>query len=397
MKKSVSIFLLLFIAIGYSQEMQKQSNQEGLLQPDTIPSIIPLSKQSLLKNVDVIFNTRIAFENKFSDGDHQFSNFNVNQFRLEFKGKIHDKVFFRFRDRYTKDTNPGNLDGVSRATDIALVRFDLSSQTKLSVGKLVSDYGGYEFDFNPIDILKYNTIIGNADIFLVGAGLTHALKDTKNVFGLQFLNSRTATFQEQYGATAPPEIVPSKFPLAMVFNWRGKFFNGKWSTTYSYSYHNEAENTGMNYLALGNKFSFKKFVLFYDFKFTNEELDRKGVVSRMIKPISNYAAQDVSYVENWVRAEYLLNSKCSLLVTLMNSKASWNGNPDPKGGKLLLHSFGFIPTFQYLPFKDLNLKCYVAYIGNVNRYSDYALNNLNVANGNTGQLNFGIIAPLLVL
>src|SRR3982750_731796 len=59
-------------------------------------AIIPVSKQSLLRDVDVIMNMQYVLRNEFVDGKYTGSNFNMNQMRFEIKGKVADKVYFRF-------------------------------------------------------------------------------------------------------------------------------------------------------------------------------------------------------------------------------------------------------------------------------------------------------------
>jgi len=403
MKKYYIYWILVFmpiIAMGQVDQlgqMEKQTNEGSQLIPDSLKSIIPLTKQSLLKNVDVIFNTRMAYDSNFDDGEHTISNFNINQLRFEIKGQIHEKVYFRFRNRYTREPIPGNLDNISRAVDLAFLNIDIAPRTKFSFGKLCADWGGYEFDFNPIDILAYNDVIEYADNFLVGAGISYALKDEKNSFSLQLLNSRTKTYEEQYGVTAPPDINPSEYPLAIVTNWRGSFFKGKFETTWSYSFFNEAEGAHMNYIALGNKFKAKNFLLYYDFQYSVEGLDRKGIVSSIISSQYPYAAQDAVYIENWIRAEYLVTPKFNILLTLMNSNHSWDDNPDPNGSSKLSTSYGIIPTVQYMPFKDFNMKFYLGYVARSYDYTGYAETTFGVKDYTTGLLSFGIIAPLLVL
>lgn len=393
------IYLLIgflpMIAMAQVEQTEKQTNEGSFYIPDSLKSLIPLSKQSLLRYVDVIFNSRMAYNSNFIDGNHTLSEFNVNQLRLEIKGKIHDKIFFRFRNRYTREPVPGNLDNISRSVDMAFLRIDLSPNTKFSFGKLCADWGGYEFDFNPIDILAYNDIIDSADNFLVGAGIAHNFGN--NTLSFQLLNSRTKTYEEQYGNTAPPNINPSEYPLAAVVNWRGNFFDGKFGTTYSYSFFNEAKGAHMHYLALGNKFKAENFVLYYDFKYSNEGLDRTGIISNIISSQYQYAAQDAVYVENWIRAEYLVAPKINLLLTVMNCNHSWKDNPDPNGSSKLSTSYGLIPTIQYMPFKDFNLKFYVAYTARRYEYTAYAENAFGVKDYTKGLLGFGFIAPLLVL
>lgn len=388
--------ILPILAIG----QEKQSGETSLL----YQSLIPTDKQSLLKDVDVIFNSRFAFNNQFQDGDYQNSNFNIDQLRFEIKGKIHEKVKFRFRNRYTKNPVTGSQDDISKAVDLAFMDFEVAPRTNFTMGKLCADWGGYEFDFNPIDILQYNDILDYTDNFLTGAGIYHKLKDNKNSFGVQILNSRNNTFSEQY-PNAPAGVTEAKLPLAFVGTWRGSFFGGKFETAYSYSYFNEASGDngpiGMNYIALGNKFKpSDKFVLYYDFQYSVEEMDRTGIVSDIVNSNSNYQTrtENVYYIEHWLRGEYLVTPKINLLLTLMTSQAHWKDIPDSESTNTLRTSYGYIPTIQYMPYKNMNLKFYLSYTGRVYDYSDFAVNNgVGIKDYNTGRLSFGIIAPLLVL
>ncbi|REH00809.1 porin [Flavobacterium aquicola] len=391
MKQSFKYWILVLLpVISFGQKQIQETNP--IYQP-----LIPASKVSLLKDVDVIFNTRMAFDNYFLDGSHTNSLFSMNQLRLEVKGKIHEKIFFRFRNRYTKTAETNTIDNVNRSVDMAYLTFDLDSQTKLSAGKMIGDWGGYELLMNPIEILSYNTINNYNENFLVGASLSYALDDHKNKFNFQLLNSRTKTFQDQYGTTAPPGITATETPLAAVGNWKGSFFEGKLETTYSYSHFIDADNAGRNFISLGNKYKNNKLVLYYDFQYSKEDLDQKCVVTNIIKSKYPYAAEKVSYVENWIRAEYMVRPKLNLLLTLMNDNAYWKGTSNSSENNLMVTTYGIIPTVEYSPFSDINIKFYAGYVAKRNNYSAYAQDNFGVKNGSTGQLSFGIIAPLLIL
>ena len=300
------------------------------------PLVIPDSKITILKEVDVIFNTRMGFDNCFVNGDLMSSQFSVNQLRFEIKGKIHDKVYFRFRNRYTKIPDTNTIDNISRAVDLAYLNIDLTPQTKLTFGKMLGDWGGYELLINPIEILSYNVINDKSDNFQVGAALSYSTLNHKNAFNFQILNSRTKTFLEQYGTTTPPGITATKTPLGAVANWKGHLFDGKFETTYSIAHFIDAENCGRNYIALGNKFKTGKLVLYYDFQYSNEDLDQKCVISNIIKTQNNYTAQEVSYIDNWIRVEYKIQPKVDVLMTLMTDNSFWNGNPDPSKSSRLV-------------------------------------------------------------
>ena len=233
---------------------------------------------------------------------------------------------------------------------------------------------------------------------MVGAAFSYALKDNKTDFSLQVLNARTKTFNEQYPAAALPDgITASETPLAFVGNWKGRFFDNKFQTTYSYTYATIAKEQMMNYVSLGNKLKLNKFVLMYDFQYSKEDIDHKGIVNTIVKDKYGFVAENTAYLENWIRAEYQTSQKVSLLISLMSSTAYWVGNPDSRKENNLMTSYGVIPTIEYTPFTDLNLKFYIGYIAKMNYYSTYAKNTFNASNNNAGQLSFGIIAPILVL
>lgn len=391
MKKYVLILLSLFSITGMSGQEYPQLRIDTISKP-----IIPKERLNLLKNVDIIFNMRFANDNYFQDGNFEESLFSNNQMRLEIKGKIHEKVYFRFRDRYTKSTEPGSRDQLSRSTDMAYIGIYLSPKVQLNLGKMSADWGGYEFDLNPIDILQYNDILDYADNFLTGAGITYQAFQNHS-FGLQVLNSRISNFEDVYKEHVPVNIEKAKVPMAFITNWRGRFFDGKFETIYSYSFFKETTKKGMNFYSLGHKYQDQKLTLMYDFKYSNEGLDRKGIITNMIPGEEVMIQQNVSYLENWLRAEYLVFPKVNLSLTLMNSNAYAKNMVAPDSGTSHIRSsYGFIPAVQYLPFKDFNLRFYVSYVGRYYKYSTFAQEQLGQIDYNTGRLSVGFIAPLLI-
>ena len=393
MRKSLAGLLFLFFFITtWAQE-------KGAKQVDTFyyqKPLIPEIKQKLLSNINVIANMQSSLRNEFADGKYTRGRFIMNQFRLEIKGKIHDKVYFRFRDRYTRNTMPQSEDNMSSSTDLAYIQVQATDKLNFSIGKLCADWGGIEFDLNPIDIYEYSDIIENSDNFLLGMGIGIQASENHS-FSFQALNSRTRTFQEIYGTI--PGITESRFPLAGVANWRGKMFGGKWQTIWSYSIFKEARSNYMHYLALGNQLDFGRFQLAYDFKYSKEELDRKGIVTAF-KPDTGgdrFAAQDVAYLSHWVKMDYLFLPKLNLSFVGFMDVASWKGNPDPDKDKKLRTGWGFIPTVEYFPFRELNLKFFVNYVGRVYNYTEYAKDVLGQKNYITGVVSLGFIAPLHVL
>lgn len=392
-------WIILLLLIPVTLAAQKQERQMG----DTTyyKTLIPETKQSLLKNVSMIANMNFAFRNEFVDGVYTQSRFRNEQFRLEFRGQITDKVFFRFRDRYTRAQTSESVDNLSRSVDMAFIRVDVSKKFSISAGKMCADWGAWEFDWNPIDIYEYSDIVEYADNFLTGVGFTYT-PSNRNQWTFQVLDSRTKSFTELYGTQ--PNFTESKAPLAFVSNWRGSLFDGKLKTIWSYSLFNEAQEAdgtaaNMNYIALGNEFNFGKFRFIYDFKWSDEQLDRTGIVSETVPDnLYPFALAKTRYVGHWLNFRYHLTPKVDLTLVAMIDIALWkNATTDPgnpTGEEKIRDAWGFIPAVEYYPWKDLNMKFFVNYVGRVYDYTEYAQQRFGATDYSTGRFTVGFISPL---
>ncbi len=380
--------ILLFFVVGIAQGQLRQADTSSVYR-----SLIPQEKQELLKNVDIIANMQLGMRNDFQDGEHLESKFKFEQFRLEIKGYVHKNIFFRFRHRYTSTFEPQSIDKIIKGIDFAYLRFDLSDKVQLTVGKTFADWGGIEFDMNPIDIYEYSDIIEMADNFLTGVGLYYQAFDNHG-FSFQVLDSRTQSFEELY--QGHPGLEGSEFPLAAVINWRGSFWDGKYTTLWSYSLFNEAKNTFKNYIALGNQLKLDKLTLAYDYKWSKEGLDRTGIISSDVPDdLYPYALENTQYCSHWLKADYRFAEKWQMSFVGFVDKAKWMDDIDPlKTTDDWRTAYGVIPTIEFFPWNDINLKFFAGYVGRFYNYSDYAKSRVGVKDYNTGRIVFGIISPL---
>lgn len=384
--------LLLLSLTALAQQMEKQNDTTDAHYKPLIP--IDKDKLNRLKNVNLIANMQYGFNNYFDNGSYTQSKFAMNQFRLEIRGKVADHVYFRFRDRYTRDPETQSIDNISRSTDLAFIGVDVSSKVNLTFGKMCADWGGYEFDDNPINIYEYNDIVENSDNFLTGAQVSwKAFKNHQ--FTFQILDSRTRSFTELYDTI--PGIKQTRFPAALVANWRGSLFKDHVHTLWSYSFFKEADKTWMYYAALGTEYVSPKWHVEYDFKYSQEDLDRKFIVSDIVpKSYNPYAAEDVHYLEHWLRVTYTLTPEFNLAAIGMVSDAYWLGNPDPDKNTHLRKSWGFIPSVEYFPFKDINLKFFTTFIYRDYKYTGYAKEKFGNINASASMIMLGFISPLTV-
>jgi len=368
---------------------------------DLYRSIIPEDKQNRLKNIDFIANMQFAERTDFTNGDYMGSRFKMEQFRMEIKGWITNKVFFRFRHRYTSTFEPQTMDKIIKGVDMAFVTVKLGNEDKwqISAGKMCVDWGGIEFDLNPAYIYEYSDIIEQADNFMSGVQIQHNFS-AGNSLGFEVMNTRTQSFEEIYG---PDSIIggvgisQSLTPLAGVLTWRGKF--GKFSTLYSGSIFTEAQDYFSYYIALGNMLTFDKVRLSYDFKISIEDLDRTGIVSQTIpRNDFNFTLTNTLYFSHWVQVEWLFKPKWQFSFVGFIDQAKWMGDEDPnKNTDNIRTGFGYIPTLEYFPFDDIDLKFFAGYVGRVYNYSDYATSTTGTKDYQTGRVIVGLISALKFL
>ncbi|MBV8253489.1 MAG: hypothetical protein JO154_12860 [Chitinophaga sp.] len=380
----LSCVLLLCVFTAKSQQQEH---------PDTTyKPLISLPKTFLLDNIDLIANMRFTERNDFVNNAYTGSRFVNEQFRLEIKGKVTNKLYFRFRDRYTTNPVTQSVDNLSRSTDMAYLRFDPNEHWKIYAGKMSADWGGYEFDANPIDIYEYSDIIEFADNFLSGAGMGY-LPDKHNEFTVQLMNSRTRTFTELYDTI--PGIYESKFPFAAVVNWRGNFWDGKFQTIWSSSLFKEATHQFMTYFAFGNQLQLKNVRFQYDFKLSLENLDRKLIVTNIVN--NGHAKEGIKYMSHWISADVKMSRIVHLAFQGMVDFAYWDGNPDPNANKKLRTAWGYVPGVEVYPLKAVNLKVYANMVGRVYRYTDYAKAAFGKSDNTNFRFSVGIVTPLTVL
>jgi len=387
----VRYIIVVFVLLLNFFDVQGQDRQADTT--STYRSLIPIGKQSLLKNIDMIANIQMGLRSDFYEGDHQETKFRMEQFRLEIKGYVHEKIYFRFRHRYTSTFEPQSIDKIIKGVDFAYLTFTLSDKVNLTLGKTYADWGGIEFDLNPIDVFEYSDIIEQADNFLTGVGIYWQATE-RNGFSFQILNSRTQTFEELY--QGHPELEGSGIPLAAVVNWRGKFWDGKFTTLWSYSLFNEAKDTFKNYIALGNLLTLDKWVIAYDFKWSKEDLDRTGIISTDVPDdLYPYALQNTLYYSHWTRIDYRFSEKWGFSFSGFIDTSKWLSDVDPqKTTDDWRKGYGIVPSLEFYPWKDINLKFYATYVGRSFNYSSYAESRVGLQDYSTSRFMIGVITPL---
>jgi hypothetical protein len=95
------------------------------------------------------------------------------------------------------------------------------------------------------------------------------------------------------------------------------------------------------------------------------------VSSTIPDSIYAFAVQITLYVGNWLHLYYRVNEHINLALVGMAEFENWMAeNPyAPADDNSIRVAYGFIPTFEYYPFKDLNLRFYANWVGRIYDYS----------------------------
>lgn len=400
MKNTLCTLLFISICLGaLAADKEKDQNKKGFM---TNGETLFEEVSGLKKKTDK-FN---LFLNMNGSADLNFESheglkngvFNMRQLRIEAKGQLTSWLSYRWRQRLNRSNNGNDmLDNLPTSIDIAGIGLNLTDKFSMFVGKQSTAYGGFEFDVNPIEIYEYCDMIENMSNFLTGVNFGYALTPTQEL-NLQILNSRNGqSVHKYYGMNY---IEDAKLPLIYTLNWNGSF-NNIFFARWSISHMAEAKKNNMFYLALGNQLRLGKFDGFFDFMYSKEDLDRKGIMTG----IYNHNNEDGNvhnpggkYMSMVMKLNYHITPNWNVFVKGMYETASMPeqelliGGTTPEKGKYRT-SLGYFGGLEYYPMADGNLHFFLTYVGRKYNFTDRA-KEMGLANYNTDRISVGFIYQL---
>lgn len=319
------------------------------------------------------------------------ASFRMGQLRLEVKGNITDRIFYRYRQRLNRNNQALSLDNMPSSIDYAAVGFHLNNRFSIFAGKQCTAFGGFEFDLNPIDIYQYCDMIEYMNNFLTGIDFSYEfLPDQELRF--QVVDSRNGKFSELYGRV-PEGIKQARAPLGYTLNWNGSLFENKIRTRWSASIFHEAKKKNWYYYALGTEIALPKFQGFFDFMYSHEDLDRTGIISRITATDAyDVRALDTRYLSLVLHLNYRICPNLNLLLKGSYETASvLQANGPLEKGKYRT-SWTYIGGLEYYPLKD-NLHFFLTYIGRAYNYTRRA-KVFGIGNCQPQRLEAGLIYQL---
>ncbi len=304
---------------------------------------------------NVFFNFQSSMDaEKKGESDMQTS-FKARQLRLEFRGKLSDKLSYRFRHRLNKPNDAKSLDNMAKATDLMYVGYKANDVLTLTLGKQCQAWGGFEFDLNPMNIYEYSDFIENMDNFMLGVNFGFQLAPNHEL-NVQITDTRNSTFNNIYGTGLKDKdgkaIVASNSPLTYIVNWNGNLLDGMLQTLWAYGIETQAKDKYSKMLTLGTKLNLEKFQVAFDYMRADQDIDRLGYVSK-----KDRIYQNTTYNSFITKLEFQPAEQWNLFAKYMYETGAIK---DVEKSRI---SQGYFIGVEHLPFQGEDCRFFLTYVG----------------------------------
>ena len=377
--------IMMFAALAMTMGANAQGNNIGMGGGDgDIQSIHERITKLEKKNdmFNLYFNYAASFQAEHNSlSDEWGTKFANKQLRLEIKGNLTDKLYYRLRHRLNKATDAKGEDNFAKATDIMMVGYNFNDKLSISGGKMCQIWGGFEFDENPMYIYQYSDMVDNMDNFMAGVTVSYKPIPTQEI-AVEISNAYNGKFADEYGDEAvvvnkdeAKALQKSKNPLTYIINWNGSFFDGKLNTRWAWGLQTQAKGKYSRMLTLGQQLNLPKFQWYFDYMGAFDDLDRLRIATNELRDklvdadgdgIDNAYFGKVHYNSFITKANWQFAPSWNLMLKGMYETASVTKMEQFKNYR---KSFGYMGSIEYYPAKQQDFRLFLAYVGRKFDYS----------------------------
>lgn len=373
----------MFAALAMTMGANAQGNNIGMGGGDgDIQSIHERITKLEKKNdmFNLYFNYAASFQAEHNSlSDEWGTKFANKQLRIEIKGNLTDKLYYRLRHRLNKATDAKGEDNFAKATDIMMVGYNFNDKLSISGGKMCQIWGGFEFDENPMYIYQYSDMVDYMDNFMAGVTVSYKPIPTQEI-AVEISNSYNGKFADEYGDEAvvvnndeAHALQKSKNPLTYIINWNGSFFDGKLNTRWAWGLQTQAKGKYSRMLTLGQQLNLPKFQWYFDYMGAFDDLDRLRIATNELRDAlvdgdapGNIYLGKVHYNSFITKANWQFAPSWNLMLKGMYETASVTKMERFKNYR---KSFGYMGSIEYYPAKQQDFRLFLAYVGRKYDYS----------------------------
>lgn len=374
---------MMFAALAMTMGANAQGNNIGMGGGDGDVQSIHERITKLEKKNDMFnlyFNYAASFQAEHNSlSDEWGTKFANKQLRLEIKGNLTDKLYYRLRHRLNKATDAKGEDNFAKATDIMMVGYNFNDKLSISGGKMCQIWGGFEFDENPMYIYQYSDMVDNMDNFMAGVTVSYKPIPTQEI-AVEISNAYNGKFADEYGDEAvvvnndeAQALQKSKNPLTYIINWNGSFFDGKLNTRWAWGLQTQAKGKYSRMLTLGQQLNLPKFQWYFDYMGAFDDLDRLKIATNELRDAlvggdapGNVYLGKVHYNSFITKANWQFAPSWNLMLKGMYETASVTKMEQFKNYR---KSFGYMGSIEYYPAKQQDFRLFLAYVGRKYDYS----------------------------
>lgn len=377
--------IMMFAALAMTMGANAQGNNIGMGGCDgDIQSIHERITKLEKKNdmFNLYFNYAASFQAEHNSlSDEWGTKFANKQLRIEIKGNLTDKLYYRLRHRLNKATDAKGEDNFAKATDIMMVGYNFNDKLSISGGKMCQIWGGFEFDENPMYIYQYSDMVDNMDNFMAGVTVSYKPIPTQEI-AVEISNAYNGKFADEYGDEAvvinndeAQALQKSKNPLTYIINWNGSFFDGKLNTRWAWGLQTQAKGKYSRMLTLGQQLNLPKFQWYFDYMGAFDDLDRLKIATNELgvafvdgegDALGNVYLGKVHYNSFITKANWQFAPSWNLMLKGMYETASVTKMEQLKNYR---KSFGYMGSIEYYPAKQQDFRLFLAYVGRKYDYS----------------------------
>jgi len=329
---------------------------------------------------NVYLNTAASVQVE-TDNEHEWSTgFKNKHLRLEIKGNLTDKLYYRFCYRMTNSNVARSEDNFARSTDVVMIGYRFSDKFSVEAGKIFQPFGGYEVDENPIYIYEYSDLTGGLECYLGGVVVNYKPVPTQEIV-VGVTNAHNDKFADVYGdnslaiegdGTQNRILEKTRIPLGYSLGWNGSFLNNRLLTRWSWGIEGEARHKYSRMLILGQKLDLDRLQWYFDYMYQNDGLDRFGLASREVRDFfpavgGEVWMSDVNYTSFITKLNWQFAPQWNLMLKGMYETASVTKVDRFKDFR---KSYGYVGSVEYYPVKSQDFRVFLAYVGRKVTYKD---------------------------
>lgn len=329
---------------------------------------------------NVYLNTAASVQVE-TDNEHEWSTgFKNKHLRLEIKGNLTDKLYYRFCYRMTNSNVARSEDNFARSTDVVMIGYRFSDKLSVEAGKIFQPLGGYEVDENPIYIYEYSDLTGGLECYLGGVVVNYKPVPTQEIV-VGVTNAHNDKFADVYGdnslaiegdGTQNRILEKTRIPLGYSLGWNGSFLNNRLLTRWSWGIEGEARHKYSRMLILGQKLNLDRLQWYFDYMYQNDGLDRFGLASREVRDFfpavgGEVWMSDVHYTSFITKLNWQFAPQWNLMLKGMYETASVTKVDRFKDFR---KSYGYVGSVEYYPVKSQDFRVFLAYVGRKVTYKD---------------------------